>query len=1244
MKILSFTFFLLISLTAFAQSSLQPGYDLMAEGKAKEAKAFFTPQLKGAAAADAAIALSFVEAMLENGRGSIEMFTRFYELEQDPLRRHAFVDALWGIGGSELLPAQMTLLDGLLETDYTRLRPLALYAYGEHYDLTNDVEKSRASYAKLGMTDQWQIVGNFENISESGFDRDFGVLAKPGPDATFTNKLGVKVGWFPVRYLSVNRWLNFGNHLATQNSVLYAQTFCQSPADREVTMRLGTSGSVKVWLNDVLVFSEAEERDNHLDTYRFRAPLKAGNNRILVQVGASDKTGANFMLRLTDEAGKVLEDLKYSTTYATYPRGADREPVVLENPTENYFRELAESGKASIVERSAYAGFYLRNGFYPEALEVLTESTTLYPGSARLLNQLATVLDKLDNDTDASAIREYVAQNMPESPSGFLRRFGEAETTKNWTEYAQLLKRYKEVYGESTFTLLKDITLAAQRQEVEGMIGLIEKGYAQYPENTEFVTGQSKVISEIRKDPQGAIKFLNKYAKKHYRTGVVEELIDLYYNAGETEKTEDLIVGQLARDPLGGNYYPRLASLYQARGNLKKSITMLEEALKLSPYNNGLYQTMGGILADGKEKEKAEAAYRRAIELNPYDYESRDALRNLTTGEATAFSVFPEKDYYAIYAAAPGAETYPDDNSLILNYDVEQVVYDGGSSESRTTVLIKPLNAAGVDTWKEYTISIYGNQQGVVETVEVLDPDGSRHEASRNGADIVFDNLQVGGAIYLSYRIKDFKYGRLSGKFWNAHPLNLSFPILQSSFSLLVPEGTKFSTEITGPELETMTSEKTTLDGRELYLWESKMAPGLQPESTMPAFDDVLTSVRVTNIEDWTFIANWYSELTYAKIRPDNYVREKVAELFAGKEGLTERAEVELIYDYVVKEIRYISVPFLQSNHIPQRASKTITTGQGDCKDVSSLFVAMCDVRGIDANLVLVSTRDQARADLSLPGIGFNHCIAKIDLEDKEYFVELTDENLPFGTGDWSVNNSFAVVIPREGEAFSGQAGLINPATRGVNAIYRQGKVTFEGEDMLLDFENRRENAVVSNLRHNYEEDSPTNREKTMLESLAGRYPRLTLSNLKFDESLTDLSPALTYEYGYRVEDAGTKIGGMYIYDIRLSDRIENPAWISTESRKLPIDLWQLFDAELYEQTVMIEAPAGKKAVETPAGLKVDNENLSYEIRYTPKGDGIEIYRYFKLKRDLVEPEDYKAFREDVLKIVEADEITLAFR
>ena len=1231
---------------ALAQNDLAQGYEYLAANEPLKAIDFFKQQTKNQPS-EANMALSYAYAMIGDGDGTINAYVNYYFNTDESPRRNALVDAVWTSPRSEMSKDQIRMLEDLLTSNYTRLAPLAHYSLATHYRLARESKLAAEHYAALGAVPNWQLLGPFENISESGYTKDFGAVAKPRPDATFTNKNGAKIQWFAADGLPETQWMRFDNHMGTRNAIMYAQTFTNSPIDQEAVFRLGTSGSVKVWVNDQLVFSEVTERDNHLDTYNFIAPLKRGANRILIQIGATDKTGANFLLRLTDDMGKLLPGLTHSSSYKDYPKaGGEYTPRVLPNPTLAYLDERIKSGKANMTDYMVRNHYYSNNGFLREARRSQNETLKVYPDQVYVMSDKASTLRRLGDDTGASALMERIKEIAPDNPVALTMEMEEASSRKDWAAFERDLNKYKKLYGESRFTFDKELQLVASKKEVEKMIGMIADGVKKFPGEADVILGQATVLTDYRKNPKGAIRMLETFNKEHFRTNVIEKLINLYLEQGNVDKVEKLFEDLLYHDSKETAYYSRLARLYTMQGNKREAQRMLDKALAIAPYSGNYYRSVASLYADMEEKDKAADWYQKAIALNPYDYESRDALRSLGAEEATTFDIFGEEtDYYEIFANSKGPSAYPNDHSAILSYDVQQVVHEGGATETRTAIMIKALNEEAVDTWKEYEIPIYGQQSGVVDVVEVIAPDGSRHEATRSGTSVVFDGLQAGGAIHLVYRLKEFQYGRLAGKFWNSHPLALYFPMDRSSYSLITPAGMEFQTEITGELAPDIKTNKTrTSDGRDLYTWETLNTPGLDPEASMPAGDDVLTYIRVTNIKDWTFIADWYAELTYAKIRPDDVVRNTVDELFAGKEGLTEREEVQLIYEYVTNQIRYISVPFIQSGLIPQEASKTILTNQGDCKDVSSLFVAMCDLRGVDANLVLVNTRDQARAGLALPGIGFNHCIAKVDLEGQEYFVELTDENLPFGTGDWSVNGAFAVVIPREGENFSGQAGPINPKSRGVNAIHRTGTIKLEGDDLLATFDTRRQNSVTSNIRHLYKLESDENREKLMLETLSGRYPRIELTELKFANNLDGMSEELAYTFGYKATGVRQEIAGMSIYEIKLSDQLRGADYVTQEKRETPIDLWQTYDAEWYDQEITINAPAGKAIVELPKGTNIENEYIAFAMKYELDGSDVKVKRTLRLKKDVVPTKDYAAFREDMLKLMEAEKITLAFR
>ena len=1239
-----FCFILLLACLPVSGQSVEKGYThLIADELLEARKAFTSASKKKATAADGYLGLSIVAGHRGNPDEAERTFREFLLAEQDTERRNVYRDAFVDTRGELLTPEALQYLEEKGAADYGRLTVLRNWALANHYDMLGQFAKADNYYQQINFMPAFAVTGAFENISESGFTRDFGVLAGATPDSRFRNKNGVEVKWFPGKVLRKGT-LNFGQHFITNNTVCYAQTFVTAPAEGEVDLRLGVSGSAKVWVNDELVFSEREERATNYDAYVFPARLLKGNNRILVQVGTTTGETPSFCLRLTDTAGKPIPALTYSNEYADYPKPSGWKMSRRDNPTETHLREWIAADKNPFLNYLALIQHLGVDDRRFEQRAVTLEALERFPDNVTFLESLSTTLAQLDDDIGSSEIDQYIRELDPTSLTAIRHNLTKAKEDEDWTAYEKHLAALEREVDNEKMMAEWRVQLHVGRQEMDKLIESVEWGFKKFPANADYATTQVAVLRQFHQMPDSAKAILTRFNDRYVNFQIMNELAEVYEEEGDTDALLALNDRKLQVVPLAPGFLRERVDIYEKRKEYDKADETLELLLEQGPYVSSYFKQRGDLAAKYGDKKVAAGHYRSAIALNPYDYDSRSALRDLEEGGGTAFAVFPEKDYYQLAAEASGQEAHPNDHSYIVSYDVQQIVHEGGASETRTALLIKVFNSNGVDRWKEYTIPIGNGANGFAEKVEVIDPDGSRHEASRNGADVVFDGLKPGGCILLVFRTQNRAYGRLSGKFWGEHFLSSAYPTDYLTYDLLVPKGMQFDYKVTGLEDVDAEPKRSTLDGRDRYTWSATKHPGETPEASSPSWDDLVANVRVTNVEDWAFIANWYAELTRAKVRPDDYVRQVTEELFADAEGLTRRQEVERIYDYITGNIRYVSVPFLQSNFVPQRASKTLTTSQGDCKDVSSLFVAMCQLRGIPANLVLVSTRDRAMSPLEMPTIAFNHCIGRVELDGEPYYVELTDETLPFGTGDWSVNGAFALTIPNEGETFNGEVGPINPPSRKRNEFRRNGKISFEGKDLIYELKSTFVNNAASGVRSDYLYKSAEEQKRIFQESINGLYPRTTVESVSFGPELEGRSPAVNMDFRIRASEPGQEIAGMAIYDIEMFDRFGTMDYLATDSRQFPLDLWQTFYGERYRQELTVSAPEGKKLVEKPEDVTISTEHFDYALRFAQEGDQLTINRSFDLKQDLVAPADYPAFREAFQRVIDADKIALAFR
>lgn len=1222
-------------------ANLVRGWAQFAENDLDAAKASFEKALEGPDAAEAHLGLSLIGVSRSGSEMSFYHYDQYYRKAESP-EQH--LQALWQNMSPQKTEAQLEFLESVRTTaQSSRLRALAAQWIGRHYVATNDLKEADEYFAMIGTVDTWQILGEFENISESGFDKDVGAVDHPEASHRFRNKRGVEIQWFDLKQPRRDKWVDFEYHFYSDNSVMYAQTFCQSPDEREVQFRLGVSGSIKVWVNDQLQFSEAQERDNRLDSYVFRTKLMKGHNRILIQVGSSETDGSNFMLRITDLEGQLYDDLSYSREVRLYPKDYQYEAERFSDAVADHFVALIEEEPDWLSHYVALNQYFLSMDEVYLAKKYLKEAKKRFPDCTYITFQLLMASGRDNNETELSTYLEEIKSKDPDNLLALSVRFDEAVEIDDYEEAEAILGKIEAIIPNSEEVYEKQIELAGEREQFEELMGLSQAAFRRYPENAQFVRINYLIEKNARKDLKAARKLLEKYLKDHRNEDLTLELVSLYLNNGDVSKGLRLFDQLVEENPLATGYYSKLSGIYFSLGRYEQAEKMVQECIKIAPYVGSYHKSLGESYREMKRGAKAIEAFEQAVYYNPYDYEAREQLRILQ-GRGGVFDAFADPDAEEIYAQAPDGSEFPDDHSMILLDEVQRVVYEGGGSEFRQILVAKVFNSDGVDAWKEYRVSVNANQRGTIERAEVLKANGSKLEAQNQRGYLVFPNLEPGDAIHLRYRVQDYYFGKLVGHFWDQHYFSLYLPIQTSRYRLLVPAGKAFQHKVAHSDME---PKKILFGGQEIYTWERKDVPAIKYEPYMSELVDVEPVLSLSSLESWDYIADWYAGLAQAKAKTDFVVQETVAELFAGKEDLSEREIVRTIYDYVVGQIRYRSVPFLQSGLVPQKASQVISSKQGDCKDVSTLFVAMAKLKGIDAHLVLVNTRDNGRGEMPFPSISFNHCIVKVNVEEEDYFVELTADNYPFSSGGASVKKAFALEISPQTQR-NVQAKLLTPETMVPNQVIREGTVSLTESKLTVVRSCIKTGTLAASMRDSYENIGRQRQLEDMQEAINDEYPNVRLLDVGFHDDLFTNGDSVTYTYSYEAPDVLMQIGGLDIFKLPFADDLASTSmdFLSTETRKYPIELWRYFRAEYAEETLRVKLPEGRQFAEIPESLTYDHANAHYELRFTfdEATQELVVTRRFVLRDDIVQPEAYPAFKAFMGKVMKADKMRLALR
>ncbi len=1244
--VIFFTVLLFFNSVFANKETLDKGWQAFNANQRTAAKEYFTAAANDAdTKAEANLALAMVLWSQDKAPESFEALQNFLDATPHP---YPYLYALWSSpllfpDYGKLSEEKLKFLKKIADDPAANgtIRAMAHVMAGKHFESSNNFKKAEEEYSQTGTIDHWQVLGTFDNTSGSGFNKDFGALEKWQADAEFKNKVDATVKWYAPPHIRSDRWFDLEYYFVADNSIMYAQSFLKSDTEQEVFLRSGNSGSLKIWVNDKLVTNIAEERNCDLDIYINNIQLLKGYNRILVQIGESEVGRANFMIRVTDKNGHPIPGLSSTSVIQPYTKAGEYAVNTYPLFAEEFFENKVKAEPGNLLNYLLLSDVFLRNDKVYEARKALKHAKDLAPQSSFVGMRLTEAFARDNNVTDLTKEYERIKTADPDCAYALRGMITEAAQKEDHDEEEKQLNRYKEMYGENEYTDLLTISLLAVRNKYDEVVTLTKKLFAKYPDNAELMNLTYTIEKNTGKDPAKFNAILKNYLKTNYNDKILTELAANYFNAGNKKDALEIYKQRIANLPYSIGYYADLSDIYFQQQDYDNALQWAKKTLEFAPYIGGYWNRLGKIYQALNQEENAKEAYRKAIYYTPVIYEARQQLRKLE-GRKDVFENFEKADAYELYRQAPPANEYPNDNSLILLNETQMVVYPEGATEERTELLVKVFNQNGIETWKEYGVAFNRyRQRMLVDKAEVLKKDGNKIQAERNGAYFVFTNLEAGDAIHLSYRIENYNTGKLAQHFWERFHFNFDLPSKISRYSLLLPADKPFTYQVLNTDLKPTVKEA---DGMKLYVWEAKDLPAIKAEPYMPPLADIGAQLDISTLPSWQYVSNWYADLANNLAKQDFEIKETVAGLFTGKNNYTDLEKAKKIYEFIEANVSYSNVPFMHGPIIPQKASRTLNTRLGDCKDVSTLFVAMCAEAGLKANLILVDTRDNGEKNLNLPSVEFNHCIAQFQAEGKKYYLELTDQKLSFGAIPFTDLNSNILFIPRSGETAATALTRLNTENRTHNNIFRESELKFENNDMLLWRKNIKTGMFASQMRGDYADLGQEKQENYITQALSADFTNpAKLLSLSFDD-LKTLRDSVTYHYSFQIKNELNEVVGIKIFRLPWSEGIHSLDFLTLETRQYPFLIWAFSASELSREVMTIDIPKGKTLAEQPKNVTLSCSAADYSLTYTTTAGKVKAVRELKFKNPTVKPEEYEAFREFFNKVAEADSKQMGFK
>jgi tetratricopeptide (TPR) repeat protein/transglutaminase-like putative cysteine protease len=374
---------------------------------------------------------------------------------------------------------------------------------------------------------------------------------------------------------------------------------------------------------------------------------------------------------------------------------------------------------------------------------------------------------------------------------------------------------------------------------------------------------------------------------------------------------------------------------------------------------------------------------------------------------------------------------YSQEPFVIEQYYSSARFENDGTGERGLSVRIHVQSDAGVQSLGELIFGYSAaNEQMDIRSVIVHKADGTSVTAGPDAVKDMTGAIANDAPVYTDYREKRVTVPSLRpgdtleyqiatrmvtplapGQFWFEHNFLDGTIVLDERLELNIPKGRVINLQ--SPDFPHTQSDS---GDRTIYSWKRALVAHPTQEEEAKKKSELnaskLPDVRVTTFANWEEIAHWYAELEKGRTEPSPKIRAKTQELIQGRTAELEK--IQALYDYVSKNIRYVSLSFGLGRYQPHAPSEVFANQYGDCKDKHTLLAAMLSAAGIPSNAVLIPSL--RKLDVSMPSPSqFDHVITAVPVNDQLIWMDTTTEVAPFRLLAASLRNKTALLVPPDG-------------------------------------------------------------------------------------------------------------------------------------------------------------------------------------------------------------------------------------
>ncbi|MET1254882.1 DUF3857 domain-containing transglutaminase family protein [Aliikangiella maris] len=442
---------------------------------------------------------------------------------------------------------------------------------------------------------------------------------------------------------------------------------------------------------------------------------------------------------------------------------------------------------------------------------------------------------------------------------------------------------------------------------------------------------------------------------------------------------------------------------------------------------------------------------------------------------------------------------------------------------------------------------------------------------------IILNDIRVGDIIEYSFSRK----GRnpvLGEKLFGQFYADWGVPVEAIRLRLLTDKKTQLQFRTQYPA-----TKKVEQNTRE-YSWSFNNVNPVKNEDLYPSWFSPYSIIEYSEYQSWREVNQWALTLYPPQSVPAK-LQQKISQW--KKEYPTTEAQIAVALKFVQDEIRYFGIEVGENTHKPHTPEEVFERRYGDCKDKTTLLIAILAELGVTAHPALVSSYQGKILDQQLPSpLPFNHVIAHLKFNKRDYWLDSTVSHQRGGLNNIGFINYHHALIVAEGQK---SLAKVNANDSPIPQVYLEETyhLSEDKEAVFLNVKTAYEGIKADNIRYQIATESIQSLSERYLNFYSRQFDKISLlENIQvIDDEKSNL---LTTIEKYKILDFGRKQSGKLYSDYYATGIVEHLVTPTIIQREHPFAVSHGFQ---FRQKQIIELPDNDI-------VDYSKENITKDIDY----------------------------------------------